>query len=106
VESSCEFGFGFHKMLGNYGVATQLVASRVAPSSMELISFSYKCMRESRNVYRISIRKSEDKRQLGKSVSRTEANCKMNVREMVLILYARLILSTLGRSGCMWLATK
>jgi hypothetical protein len=29
--------FGFHKMLGNYRVATQLVASRVALSYTELV---------------------------------------------------------------------
>jgi uncharacterized protein (UPF0262 family) len=41
MESSCEFGIepsGFHKMLGNYRVASQLVASRVVLSSTE---FSY-----------------------------------------------------------------
>jgi hypothetical protein len=30
--------FGFNKMLGNYQVATQLVASRVVLSSIELVS--------------------------------------------------------------------
>jgi hypothetical protein len=30
--------FGFNKMLGNYQVARQLVASRVVPSSIELVS--------------------------------------------------------------------
>jgi hypothetical protein len=30
--------FGLHKMLGNYQVATQLVASRVVLSSIELVS--------------------------------------------------------------------
>jgi hypothetical protein len=29
--------FGFHKILGNYQVATQLVASRVVLSSMKLV---------------------------------------------------------------------
>jgi hypothetical protein len=41
VESSCEFGNEhsvFHKMLGNYTVATQLVSSRVVLSSIELLS--------------------------------------------------------------------
>jgi hypothetical protein len=33
--SSCEFGF--HKMLGNYRVAAQLVASRTVLSSTELV---------------------------------------------------------------------
>jgi hypothetical protein len=42
VESSCEFGnepstFGFHKMLGSYQKATQLVASQVVLSSIELV---------------------------------------------------------------------
>jgi hypothetical protein len=31
--------FGFHKMLGNYEVATQLMASRVVLSSMELVIY-------------------------------------------------------------------
>jgi hypothetical protein len=31
--------FGFHKILGNYQVASQLVASRVVLSSIELVSF-------------------------------------------------------------------
>jgi hypothetical protein len=30
---------GFHKLLGNYRVATQLVASRVALSSTQLLSY-------------------------------------------------------------------
>jgi hypothetical protein len=30
--------FGFHKMLGNYRVAAQLLASRVVLSSTELVS--------------------------------------------------------------------
>jgi hypothetical protein len=29
---------GFHKMLGNYGVAAQLLASRIVISSRELVS--------------------------------------------------------------------
>jgi hypothetical protein len=40
VESSCEFGIeplGSVKYWGNYQVATQLVASRVVPSSVELV---------------------------------------------------------------------
>jgi hypothetical protein len=40
-ESSGEFGdepSGFNKMLGNYRVASQLVASRVVLSSIELVS--------------------------------------------------------------------
>jgi hypothetical protein len=32
--------FGFHKMLGNYRVASQLVVSRVVLSSIELVSQS------------------------------------------------------------------
>jgi hypothetical protein len=39
VESSCKCGnetFGFHKMLGSYRVAAQLVASRIVLSSIEL----------------------------------------------------------------------
>jgi hypothetical protein len=37
VESSCEFGDEwFHKMLGNYRVASELVASRVVLSSIKL----------------------------------------------------------------------
>jgi hypothetical protein len=31
--------FGFHKMLGNYRVAAQLVASHTVLSSTELVSF-------------------------------------------------------------------
>jgi hypothetical protein len=41
VESSCEFGIepsGFYEMLGNYRVASQLVASRVVLSSIQLVS--------------------------------------------------------------------
>jgi hypothetical protein len=41
VESSCELGnesSGSIKMLGNYRVAAQLVASRVVLSSTELVS--------------------------------------------------------------------
>jgi hypothetical protein len=41
VESSWEIGnepFGFHKMLVNYRIATQLVASRLAFSSTQLVS--------------------------------------------------------------------
>jgi hypothetical protein len=40
VENSCDFGdepSGFHKMLGNYRVATQLVAPGVVASSIELV---------------------------------------------------------------------
>jgi hypothetical protein len=39
VESSGEHGktFRFHKVLGNYRIATQLVASQVALSSTELV---------------------------------------------------------------------
>jgi hypothetical protein len=43
VESSYEFGnepSGFHKMLGNYSVASQLVASRVVLSYIEFVSYS------------------------------------------------------------------
>jgi hypothetical protein len=32
-----EMNLGFYKMLGNYQAATQLVASRVVPSSIELV---------------------------------------------------------------------
>jgi hypothetical protein len=38
--------FGFHKMLGNYRVASQLVTSRVVLSSMELISERVGCVPE------------------------------------------------------------
>jgi hypothetical protein len=31
----------FHKMLGNYQVASQLVASQVVLSSMELVNFTH-----------------------------------------------------------------
>jgi hypothetical protein len=65
VESSCESGnelAGSIKLLGNYRVATQLVASRIVLSSEELVIYMHKhtdtdmCMRTVHKVMSLSFR--------------------------------------------------
>jgi hypothetical protein len=56
----CNEPFGFNKMLGNYRVVSQLLASRVLFSSIQLVRG------ENRNVYMFLVGKSEGKRPIGR----------------------------------------
>jgi hypothetical protein len=64
-------------MLGNYQVATQLVASRVVISSIDLVSS--RCVEEKRNVYTLLVVKPEGKRSLERSRRRWLDNIKMDL---------------------------
>jgi hypothetical protein len=61
---------------------TKLNIIRVIKSKKMRLTVNFVCMGERRNAYKLFVRKSDSKRQLGRSGSRREDNITMDFREI------------------------